>query len=237
MNLITTSRKHVKIPIQRLPNEPTKVIIYVLCFNTTTYKKSKQIYAPYLWARPILMKYQDYTFENAFWKQLLEISNEWENCDMVGTISHNTYLKMNISRINYIIINKLYDSFNYYAFKKYQNITLFYDIINTVDHNTKSLLTYMHKNLNNTTDYHISFSNYWITTPNLMKQFINWYTNVCLPLLLTHPACLYEYNYDGHLTHDQLIQLWGKPYYPIAPFILERINTLFFYNLDKYAVA
>lgn len=75
----------------------TNVIIYVLCFNMTTYEKSKQIYAPYSWARPILMKYQDYTFENAFWKQLLEIRDESKTCDMVGTISHKAYRKLKIT--------------------------------------------------------------------------------------------------------------------------------------------
>jgi hypothetical protein len=217
----------------------TDVIIYVLCFDTTTYEKSLQIYATYSWAKPIIIKYQDYTFENAFWKQMLEISDEWEKCDMVGTISHKAHTKINIGLVDNIITNKLYLPNNYYYWFYQSTDTLFNDTtiaVNTPDNEKcKILINYMSENLNNTTDCTISFCNYWMTTPMLMKHFINWHINVCLPLLLNHPLCFDKYTYTPStaLSEERLIQLWGKPYYPMIPFVFERINSIFFYNLDK----
>ena len=69
-----------------------------------------------------------------------------------------------------------------------------------------------------------------MTTPELMKRFIDWHINVCLPLLLKHSFSFNKYNYGGTLTSNDLINIWGKPYYPNIPFILERINLSFFYN-------
>ena len=44
----------------------------------------------------------------------------------------------------------------------------------------------------------------------------------------THPLSYHNYMYNGSLTKQDLIKIWGNPYYPYIPFILERINLLFF---------
>ena len=54
------------------------------------------------------MKYQDYRLENSFYEQLKDISSEWEKYDMVGTLSYSSYKKINLSKVNDIIVNKLY---------------------------------------------------------------------------------------------------------------------------------
>ena len=204
----------------------TNVIIYVLCYNLDTYAFSKKYYSKYKWARPILMKYQDYTFENAFWKQLLEISDEWETSDMVGTISHKAYKKINLDEVNHIIMNKLYSPKKFFAFMKSRN-TLFNDKTES-SHTSRMLIKYMSNSLHNSIDYKLSFCNYWMTTPELMKQFIDWHINICLPILLKNPLSYHNYMYNGSLSNTELIKIWGKPYYPHIPFILERINLLFF---------
>lgn len=53
-----------------------KIIIYVLCDNDEKYSSAQNIYSKYSWAKPILLKYNDYSFENSFWKQLSEIQGE-----------------------------------------------------------------------------------------------------------------------------------------------------------------
>ena len=223
--MILIKKKNVN-PKSLLLNNPN-IIIYVLCYNLDTYNFSKDYYKRYLWARPILMKYQDYTFENAFWKQLLEISNEWENCEMVGTISHKAYKKINIDDINNIIINKTYFPNKWTSFMKSSN-TLFNDTTQ-ISVTSTILTTYMSNALNNKVDYKLSYCNYWMTTPELMKQFIDWHITICLPTLLKHPLSLDVYKYNG-LTKSELIKIWGRPYYPYIPFILERFNLLFFIN-------
>ena len=210
----------------------TNVIIYVLCYNLEKYEFSKYYYRNYNWARPILMKYQDYTFENAFWKQLLEINNEWETADMVGTISHKAYKKINLEYLNHIIMNKTYSSRKFVSFFK-SNVTLFND--NVHPFHFKQFIRYISYSLNNKINYNLSYCNYWMTTPELMKGFIDWHSNICLPLLLKHPYCFHKYNYSGKtLSPRDLLKICGRPYYPNIPFILERINLLFFVNEHEY---
>jgi hypothetical protein len=92
------------------------VIIYILCYSEETFNIAIDIYSRYLWAKPIMLKYQDYTFENAFWKQLLEIKEEWTNCEMVGTLSWNAYQRIDLNNVNKIIINKEYNNKDYVFF-------------------------------------------------------------------------------------------------------------------------
>jgi hypothetical protein len=212
-----------------IKTQPTNTIIYVLCYNLEKYEFSKEKYKNYSWAKPILMKYQDFTFENAFWKQLIELSDEWTNCDMVGTISYSSYKKIDLNLINNIIINKSYEPKQFYSFLKLKNVTLFNDFTNP-SKKSKLLTKYMSYALNNTLDYELSFCNYWMTTPTLMKEYIGWFQTICFPTLLTNQLIYDEFIYDGNLTGEQLIKIWGKPYYPYAPFILERINLIFFIN-------
>ena len=155
-----------------------------MCYNDLLFHKASEIYKNYIWAKPILMKYQDFTFENAFWKQLNEIKNEWINCDMVGTLGFKSFNKINLNTVNKIIENKLYMPNSYYHFMDtnyeiennntskhplFQNIWC--DIISSLK-------------LVNTTE---NCCNYWMCKPLLMKNFIKWYTSKLLPELLNHP--------------------------------------------------
>ena len=208
--------------------DKNNVIIYILCHNETNLVESTNIYNMYTWAKPILLKYQDYTFENAFWKQLNEIQDEWINCDMVGTLSFSSYKKINLYDIDHFIKNKLYLLFSYYNFFNTNNImpsinTKVHPYFNEIWNDTISQL-----NLFNTTE---SFCNYWICKPQLMIKFINWYTNLLLPLLVNNKYIFENANYNistNLLNEEHLITLWGKPYYPNMPFVLERINKCFF---------
>ena len=208
--------------------EKNNVIIYILCHNETKLNESFNIYGGYNWAKPILMKYQDYSFENAFWKQLYEIQNEWINCIMVGTLSFSSYKKINLNYIDDFIKNKLYLQFSYYNFFNTNNImpsinTQIHPYFNDIWNSTINQLK-----LFNTTE---SFCNYWICKPILMIKFINWYLDLLLPLLINNKHIFDNANYNTSnnlLNEENLIALWGKPFYPNLPFILERINKAFF---------
>jgi len=198
------------------------IIIYVLCYNQETYENALINYKKYHWAKPICIKYQNYQFENAFWKQLKEISNEWRSCEMVGTISHSAYKKINLEIVNDYIINKKY----------YPNTYLhFYDTfhnINTVSHPDLNQIwndTLIRLNLIKTTE---SCCNYFMCTPYLMKSFINWYLNTCFHLLNNNPLIFGNSTYSNVLSKTDLVNLWGKDYYPNFPFVCERLNKSFF---------
>lgn len=206
------------------------VVIYVLCSNDEKLTLAQSIYTKYLWAKPILLKYQDYTLENSFWKQLDEIQHEWDNYDMVGTIACSAFKKIDLHQLDEIINNKLYFPNKYYHFmdsnvqipncntnKHPQFMTIWDDILRKL-------------NLKTTTENNC---NYWMCSPVLMKHFIMWYTTICLPALIEHPlsfddACYKSADYNNIITEQNLIKLWGKPYYPNIMFILERLNKCFF---------
>ena len=213
-------------------NNNTNVIIYVLCYNEEVLNnvKQKQIYNNYSWSKLIIMKYQDFTFENAFWKQLLEIEHEWSNCKMVGTISYSAYKKINLDYMDKIIKYDLYEPSSYYHFMDskiqipnintnthpYFNI-IWNDIIKKLD-------------LINTTE---SCCNYWMCKPKIMKEFINWYLRKTLPTMINNKYIFEDAKYTGwpynnNINKDLLIKTIGMEYYPHFPFIQERLNKCFF---------
>ncbi len=206
----------------------SNVIIYVLCHNTDRLNSDK--YNKYSWAKPILLTTQDYSYENGFWKQLNTIRHEWETCDMVGTIAWSAFKKINLELVDELIKNKLYYPNQYYHFMD-SNVS----IPNSNTNNHKHFLTIWNDilktlKLKNTTENNC---NYWMCSPVLMDHFINWYTNICLPELIKHPLMFTDADYTGEdwdnsIAKENLIKLWGKPYYPYFPFIAERLNKCFF---------
>ena len=207
------------------------IIIYVLCSDMDKYNSTKKMY-PYHWAKPLLINNHDYSFENTIWNQLMDIYDEWQNIDMVGTISHSAFKKIKVDEMDEIINKKYYLPNKYYHFmdsnvlipncntNKHPNFLIIWnDILSSL-------------NLKNTTE---NCCNYWMCTPSLMKHFINWYTTICLPVLNLHPLIFtdaqYSSDYNNTIIKEKLIQLWGKPYYPHFPFIVERLNKCFF---EKY---
>lgn len=210
----------------------SKVIIYILCPDNEKLSNSQKIYKKYEWAKPILLKYNQPIIlqENSFWKQLSEISNEWDNCDMVGTLSNSAYKKINLDEVDELIKYKLYFPNQYYHFMDsnfpipntntnkhpYFN-DIWYDMLNKL-------------NLKTTTE---NCCNYWMCSPKLMKEFIPWFTEKCLPELLKNPyifldAKYTDTNWNTIIDENKLIDLWGKPYYPHLPFVVERLNKCFF---------
>jgi glycosyltransferase involved in cell wall biosynthesis len=204
------------------------VTIYILCFNDEKLNIATRVYSKYSWAKLILLKYQDYTLENSFWRQMNEIEHEWENCDMVGTLSYSAFKKINLDEVNEIIENQLYYPNKYYHFmdsnvpipnsntNKHPNfLTIWNDILEKLS-------------LKTTTE---NCCNYWMCAPELMKHFITWYNTICFPELTKHPLIFTDSNYTSDnniIMQDRLIKLWGKPYYPHYVFIVERLNKCFF---------
>ncbi len=209
------------------------VIIYVICHNIENLNNSYEIYKKYTWAKPILLNNNDYQFENSFWTQLYEYYEEWKDYNMVGTLSFSSFKKINLDTVDNIIVQKLYFPNSYYHFFTF-NITIpsiFTDKHPFFNSIWENVLNKLH--LYSTNE---AFCNYWMCKPLLMLNFINWYNNICKPLLTSEPYIFNDAQYyQGNLSSDKLIDLWGKPYYPHYPFIVERLNHIYFTN--KYKVV
>ena len=203
--------------------------IYILCHSQIILEQSKIIYSKYSWAHPILMKYQDFSFENAFWAHLLEIESEWINCDMVGILSSKAHIKLNLEYVNKIVLS-MNTNCNFYHFKPSPDPRLIsYKCIPHPNFNIIWSNILQELKLKDCKEY---YCNYWICKPTLMVNFINWYLNIALPVVKNHPLIMSNAEYrQGSLSVNKLIELCGVPYYPILPFIIERLNPCYFINL------
>lgn len=210
--------------------QKTDVRIYVLCHTQERFNAASSIYGKYYWALPILMKYQDCTCENAFWKQLLEIKDEWFACDMVGTISFSASRKVNIDKIDRIIRDKSKWTSEYYHFwdtgQPLQNdyhphiMEIVRDVCATVKCTIPTLAP----------------CNYFMCSPTRMLQFIPWVIEILIPAVQAHPLAMTNSLYIGSVSPNECMEKWGVPYYPHVPFVLERLNKAFFSDENNILV-
>lgn len=205
------------------PTDAPDVRIYVLCHTQERYEIAIKEFGHYYWAVPLLMKYQDSTLENACWKQLEELEHEWKDCDMVGTLSSISYKKVNLIDIDSIIMDRSKWIHGYYHFML--------DNKPITNERHPHLLTIV-KDICRALGYKIpleSYCNYWMCRPRLMTKFIKWVTGTLIPLVLEHPLIMEDAYYkESKLSEEECNKIWGKPYYPHIPFVIERLTYLFF---------
>lgn len=227
---IYINEEYFDIPPKPVEEEmPKKIIIYILCHNEKMYNFSLRHYRYLSWARPIIMKYQDITWENAFWRQLWEIKDEWKDAYMVGTMSSSCYKKLNLMKMHKNLMKGRYN----YPYHHFMDTNINIEKSHAIQHpNFLAIWNYMLETLDlpNVTE---NFCNYWMCSPEYMEKFILWYENFCLPAILSNPLSFTDSKYIGALTKDHLLNLWGKPYYPHIPFVLERLHKAFFIKLKK----
>lgn len=204
-----------------------KIKLYILCHTSERLTEAHTIYGQYQWAIPILMKYQDATFENAFWQQLLEIKAEWIDCAMVGALSFRAHAKINLRNMDSILRSGVWKDKHYIHFvqRRYPAerdghchphfLTIWNDMLRTLRLKTTNANHY----------------NYWMCRPAAMLAFIEWFHTECQPAILAHPLAFTDSKYKGNMTPDALMKLCGVPHYPHVPFVLERLNKCFF---DRY---
>ena len=206
-------------PLKKLvPTSPPNVRIYILCHTAERLTQARSIYREY-WAVPILMKYQDCTFENAFWKQLLEIKNEWISCDMVGVLGFSAYKKINMVAVHNAIVSKKQSYHHFWTNplpirKSHPHIL--------------SIMTDVCRDLGVAVPSR-SFCNYFMSSPTRMLGFIDWFEMRAKPVVMAHPLIMTNSDYkDGKMGSHELLALCGVPYYPYVPFVFERLNISFF---------
>ena len=211
----------IKKPV---PTNPPKVRIYILCHTAAKLNHALTLYRDYYWAVPILMKYQDVTFENAFWKQLLEIKDEWIFCDMVGVLGFKAYMKINIIAVHNAIVSDKQGYHHFWANKL------------PLDSSHPHILPIMSdvcRDLSLVVPPR-SFCNYFMCSPMRMVDFINWFEQTAKPVVMAHPLIMTNAKYkEGTMTSSQLMALCGVPYYPHVPFIFERLNMAFFLDYNN----
>jgi hypothetical protein len=214
------------------------IVIYVLYWDPEELKREKEEkrYSQYPWARPILMTHQDATFENAFWEQLRELSHEWRDVDRVGVIGANAFKKINIQHLN----KKIATISTSTSTTTLPPITFFMDSrekVNSVPEHLhphlRPLLLNALRDLQLPFDSTMAYCNYWMATPALMSRFLEWEVTICRPYLKSRPFIWADAKYTSTtpLAKGRLIALWGNPFYPHYPFVMERLVKAFFLSI------
>ena len=201
------------------------VKVYILCHNQARYDEVLPIYSPYPWAVPIVMKYQDASFENAFWKQMLELYDDWKECEMVGAFSSKTYAKLGLQKIDNIIRNTDLKCVKYYHFED-QRIPIVFKCHPNLKPICEDIAKKFAFDLSVATENNC---NTWMCKPHLMLKFARWFEEEMRPYIFSHPLAMTNAKYNcGSLTAETCMKLAGVPYYPHIPFVLERMNKCFF---------
>jgi hypothetical protein len=159
-------------------------------------------------------------------------NNAWINCkvtpdlDYIGTLSHSCAEKINL---------KYLDAF-LREFKGNNDFIHFF--------------SFPHRAINHGQDNHPGFEktwkelcqripgsdielqnlacNYWMCKPDLFLSFVQWMYTLVIPESLKIQRMYLPSHYKGKLKPEELRRLWGRPYYPMAPFVLERFSYQFF---------
>ena len=212
-----------------------RVRLYVMCYNDETYSKARDEFRKYYWAHPIIIRDQNASFENAFYKQLKALQ-QWGHLDMIGTLSYSAHAKVDVYKIHCFIESGLWKEVDCVFFGKASNSV--HESINARSHGPvfKQAWDNLYENMKaeDALDWSPpeTLYNYWMCSPKLMEKFIDWNSRLLAHCFST-PLFLEDAHYTGTLSKEKLLHLCGVPHYPIMPFVLERFNVLFF---EKYKI-
>ena len=220
-----------------------KIILYVLCPNPEALDLTKQKYKGFEWAFPILMPPLNKDipiFENKVYELLgeKERQEEWETADFVGTLSWNFEKKISIKSVQDAFENKC--NFDFVPFFVHKNRSALNSGISNHGDYFGLAWSYL-KERTGLSSHQIHnevvecASNYWMCRPKFMIDYIAWHRQ----LLKYAKEKMDIFSVDafypaGKLSKQDLFTIWGKPFYPLLPFVFERFSTMFFANYAIY---
>ena len=205
-------------------------MLYILVPQKHNVEKVKKLY-PYEWAHPLYFPQQrrdTLLMEHAAWEFLQDKIDT--TADFVGTLSSRAHTKLSLSILNDLLHNIALFEYDYVNFQATSWIAR--DEADVQHRGFKQAWDLLCTRVGNCNVYlRTCFSNYWMCKPHLFKQFAQWMSRV-LAIYDTIPAMKQATTYKTFhlLSSKQLIELWGKPYYPLGIFVLERFTLQFFRN-------
>lgn len=227
------SRRQIRRVVVPIPanaanpaNSAKRTTIYILCASDKLRLQHRHVWERYPWAKLIVMKYQDVTFENAFWKQLQEIHDEWKDCTMVGTMACTAYKKINIRQVDREIAGAVRLGATYHHFR---DTKVSIERTPCSHPNFMRIYSDIRTKLGLRSSTTCAYCNYFMCKPEHMCRFIDWYHEHLRPAVMSHPLSMTNALYKKPtIGREQLLRLCGTPYYPHVPFVIERMNKCFF---------
>lgn len=221
------------------------IVIYVLCYDEQSRSVAETSYGKYPWARVKMIPSSPY-LENVLFFQLLDqCRNEWEGSDYVGCVSYRAFTKMR-RRTDVAAIVQAHAGADVVTFNhvgKFVPGQLLKQAQTSHRHFTPVWTQLLHALGYEQKDYLSNdirpfFCNYWAATPKWMDKYIAFSKQVKTVLDTFQPiqALLWsDSGYKGNIPKERLLEIFGKSYYPLHPFVFERLPCFFFW-VNKCAV-
>jgi len=223
--------------------------IYVIAHSEDTLERARQTYIDPIFC-PILLPQTAYMESHMYTEWLMEHEDSWRDVDMVGCISYSAITKQpNILKMYDILETAMAQGVPFVALL-YRGDPLvqtaitwhtegFGDAWRAVWH----ALGYRDDLvLFDDSQIHSFYSNYWVCTPSLMREYCDLMQRL-KTIIDTTPVlkdCLWKdstYQDRGpdiaKMPESTRMQLFGVPYYPMLGFVCERMPCLWFSVLQK----
>jgi hypothetical protein len=227
------------------------ILIYILYHNQESYIMATK-FLKFKWAK-LRKIYSTKYFESIVFLYLDKNRDEWINKKFVGFLTYNSYTKMMLFDIEYLV-NK-YSDYDLIAFNNNYNKPLLIQA-ETVHPSFiniwEQILLLLNYDINDILSLKMPlfYNNYWMAKPSWLSKYIEFYKNI-LYIMENNKNIKYllykNSKYTGKLLEypEILIKICGRPYYTFHPFIIERLPCFFFwahkakihqakYNTDKF---
>jgi hypothetical protein len=214
------------------------MIIYVLAPDTSSLEQAMERYTDPIF-KPIILPQTPYLESYMYTDYLMEHHDEWKDHDWVGCIAHSAWKKQpSIHKIGEMMTEASNQSCDVCAFL-YRGDPLVATAETWHPGFSEAWKKLWNSDLSVTMDHHIRsfYCNYWATRPSKMEEYCRVVRG--LKTRIDNEPDLKDslwkdssYGSRGSeiakISPEKCISLWGVPYYPLLPFVFERLPCFYF---------
>jgi hypothetical protein len=163
----------------------------------------------------------------------------WKDYDYVGTLSWRFNQKIPIPDVNKVLRECIIKNIDIYSFYKIREL---YSINRNINHwvpkNLRHIWISILKKMGYRQDQYLSnqakqfYCNYWICKRELMMDYCKFCQKVRGTLESSRELDEYinsDYGYNGKLPKERCMEIFGKPYYTMHPFLFESMPCFYFW--------
>jgi hypothetical protein len=226
--------------------ESISISLYIICHDDDSERAATALMqSHYPYARIVRIEAENKYFENQIFTYLRNNSDEWAHTDYCGIITYSILQKIGkpVDIHEAIKTNPggdIYTLYNLQFVKKKLNLPISFLEGVTIQHGPfffQTLMTILKRHGFREADIMDKnvpgfFCNYWIAKSAWMMRYIQFFLNT--KRMIEHDATLNTYIhehswYTGNLSKERLIQISGRPYYTMHPFLFERLPCFYFH--------
>jgi len=206
-------------------------VLFILHPPSARHRLSR--FAKYEWAVPLEVPVEPQPLllmENNAWPLVAQQYHKFKHHKYVGTLSWSAYRKLHLRRLDeFLRSTQIQDGVADYVHFAYLGQSALDETARFHPGFDRAWLRLCEIG----GDPHLPAThyNYWMCKPDLFMGFAQWMQQTVIPKCLTIPEMFRDAHYgQGALQPSALVALWGRPYYPLAPFVLERFTLQYFRN-------